>query len=183
VDGLQRMRGGHYVAYVRSGDTWFELDDQHVRLLPSPPKRFPYLLFLTRMERVDARRRVRGKRPGAFCSFAAEQLLRDRAASTAGAAAHGGGPGDGGNTGHHRNRSGRDQTGRDRSGQNQSGRDQSGRDQSGRDRSGREQPRLPREQDNDLGEVSLQETTATTLAAMPSTTWTTPLHGFEMLGR
>ena len=34
-----------------------------------------------------------------------------------------------------------------------------------------------------LGEVSLQETTATTLAAMPSTTWTTPLHGFEMLGR
>ena len=34
-----------------------------------------------------------------------------------------------------------------------------------------------------LGEVSLQDTTATTLAAMPSTTWTTPLHGFEMLGR
>ena len=34
-----------------------------------------------------------------------------------------------------------------------------------------------------LGEVSLQETTATTLAAMLSTTWTTPLHGFEMLGR
>jgi hypothetical protein len=34
-----------------------------------------------------------------------------------------------------------------------------------------------------LGEVSLPETTATTLAAMPSTTWTTPLHGFEMLGR
>ena len=34
-----------------------------------------------------------------------------------------------------------------------------------------------------LGEVSLPETTATILAAMPSTTWTTPLHGFEMLGR
>ena len=149
VDGLQRMRGGHYVAYVRSGDTWFELDDQHVRLLPSPPKRFPYLLFLTRMERVDARRRVRGKRPGTFCSFAAEQLLRDRAASTAGAAAHLGSPRDGGNSGasqlagRHRNRSGRDQSGRA-----QPGRDQSGRDQSGQDHSGRQQARPSRMQDN-----------------------------------
>ena len=37
ADGLQRVRGGRYVAYVRCGDTWFELDDQDVRLLADPP--------------------------------------------------------------------------------------------------------------------------------------------------
>ena len=112
------------------------------------------MLFLTRVERVDVRRRVRGKRPGAFCSFAAEQLLRDRAASTAGAHANGGGLGDAGNTtaslipGCHRNRSVRDQSGRDESGRDRSGRDQSGQDRSGRDQSEREQARPPRVQDN-----------------------------------
>ena len=50
VDGMQRVRGGHYVAYVRRGDTLFELGDRDVHLLPDPPKRFPYLLFLTRVE-------------------------------------------------------------------------------------------------------------------------------------
>ena len=94
MDGLHHMRGGLYAVYVRCSEAWFELDDQDVRFLAEHPKRFLYLLFLTRVERMDTRRLVRGKRPGTFCSFAAEYLFRDRVAFTGGTVAHGGGPGD-----------------------------------------------------------------------------------------
>ena len=44
-----------YVAYVLVGGDWFELDDEKVVALESPPTRFPYIVFLARV--VDPPRR------------------------------------------------------------------------------------------------------------------------------
>ena len=58
---LQRMRGGHCVAYANTSGRWFELDDDVVAELPEPPDVYPHLVFLAR---VRPRRSIRmgGKR-------------------------------------------------------------------------------------------------------------------------
>ena len=58
VDARRRMCTGHYVAYVQSAGSWYELDDGEIRALSHAPTRFPYLVFL---DRQDAPRRCRGK--------------------------------------------------------------------------------------------------------------------------
>ena len=58
VNARRRMITGHYVAYVQSEGSWYELDDDEIRALNHAPTRFPYLVFL---DRQDAPRRCRGK--------------------------------------------------------------------------------------------------------------------------
>ena len=156
VSGSQRMRGGHYVAYVLSGGAWFEFDDEVVRSLEVPPTRFPYLLFLYRAD-VRCRLRLSGKQSVGTVG----KLLLSRASSTAGAAGWGSGargdpppPGRGrqqDRVERQQDRAGRqrDETGRqrDRAGRQ---RDETGRqrDQTGqqRDQTGRRQDRVGRDQ-------------------------------------
>jgi len=135
VSGSQRMRGGHYVAYVLSGGAWFEFDDEVVRRLEVPPTRFPYLLFLCRAG-VRCRLRLSGKQSVDTVG----KLLLSRASSAAGAAGSGSGargdpppPG----RGRQQDRVGRQQ---DRTGRRQ---DETGRQQ---DRIGRRQDRVGRDQ-------------------------------------
>ena len=49
------MRSGHYVAYFKHGDRWYEADDSHVRRLERCPRAFPYLIFLARGDRARGR--------------------------------------------------------------------------------------------------------------------------------
>ena len=50
VDARQRMRSGHYVAYILTDETWYAFDDKVVKALASPPTCFPYIVFLTRVD-------------------------------------------------------------------------------------------------------------------------------------
>ena len=78
VNAQQRMRSGHYVAYIQLEGKWFELDDACVTEIDAPPERFPYLVFLSRS---DARRRLRAKQTYATTDARVIELLRLRAAS------------------------------------------------------------------------------------------------------
>ena len=53
VEPRRRMRSGHYIAYVKFEDVWFELDDSRVTALSAPPARFPYLVFWCAATRAD----------------------------------------------------------------------------------------------------------------------------------
>ena len=37
VDARQRVRSGHYVAYILTDETWYAFDDKVVKALASPP--------------------------------------------------------------------------------------------------------------------------------------------------
>ena len=50
VDARQRVRSGHYVAYILTDETWYAFDDKVVKALASPPTCFPYIVFLTRVD-------------------------------------------------------------------------------------------------------------------------------------
>ena len=78
VDGRRRMRSGHYIAYVQCEGSWFELNDSQITALGEPPKRFPYLVFLTR---ADGRRMLRGKQAGTTTDAMMLALLQKRAAA------------------------------------------------------------------------------------------------------
>ena len=137
VGAKQRMRSGHYVAYVHCGGDWFQLDDSRIVALDTPPTRFPYLVFLVR---TDGRRMLRGKQTVGTPDSAMHELLQKRAAECLAPIAHDSQPA--------RKRL-RAQTGRDRTGRDQTGRDQTGRDQTNqapdtRDRSGRLDERAKR---------------------------------------
>ena len=158
---MRRMKSGHYVTYVHMGDVWYELNDEKITALPSPPTRFPYIVFLTQ---VAASLHMIGMRTP---DEAVQRLLQARARGDGRDSPREGGrkrrSGDfvGSGSGKRsamkgvvqegtlktersqtRDRSGRDQDG---SGRDQGGRDQdrSGRDQSGRDQSGQD-PRIGR---------------------------------------
>ena len=77
VPVAQRMRSGHYIAYLLSGGTWYEVDDQKLRQLASPPTAFPYLVFLTKEGAAahDKRQREREEEE-------VDQLLSKRARAT-----------------------------------------------------------------------------------------------------
>ena len=161
VEALQRMRSGHYIAYLHVGGAWYEANDVHIRELASPPTAFPYLVFLTR----SRQQRTRGKQ--AISSNAEMlELLQRRAQGDSSRGREGRQSGSGSEqdgSGRHQDKaepslpqpckSGRAQ---DRSGraQHRSGRaqDQSGRAQvrDVRDESGRAQDRGGRAQDRDL---------------------------------
>ena len=128
VGGLQRMSSGHYISYVRCGNTWFEMDDAKVTALTEPPTRFPYLVFL---ERID-RKRFREKLPDSSTAAAAmRELLSARAAAHADLHRAGRQQGDSGGQGRSNRQQNRSARQRDQSGRQQSGRQQ--------DRSGRQQ--------------------------------------------
>ena len=129
ADARARMRSGHYVAYARYEDCWYELNDSRIVALSVPPSAFPYLVFLVRQDG----RRLRGKQAVAGTSdTTAHGLLRKRAVAEVDAA--GGGPAGRACKRPRRERTGeavgRDQTGRDRTGE------AAGRDQTSRDRTG-----------------------------------------------
>ena len=44
VEARQRMRSRHYLAYLRAGDMWYEVDDAKVTALATPPDHFPYIV-------------------------------------------------------------------------------------------------------------------------------------------
>ena len=123
VGAKQRMRSGHYVAYVHCEGHWFEVDDSRIVALDASPTRFPYLVFLVR---TDGHRmlRMRGKQYHATTDAAMLELLQKRAAECAARSAD----------------APCEQPVRkrlrvqDRSNRHQPGRDQTGRDQTGRDR-------------------------------------------------
>ena len=66
VPAMERMRSGHYVAYVNKGGQWFELNDSSVTALGGSPTSYPYLVFLRRLDKL----RVPALRPE-------ELLLKD----------------------------------------------------------------------------------------------------------
>ena len=121
------------MAYVLSGDQWFELNDEVVAELPSAPAAFLYLVFLSR---IDGPRRLRFK-TDATCygkraaSEAMGGLLRKRARLV-------------------QDRRDRDQD-RDRSGR---GQDRSGQDQA---RSGQDQDRSVRDQDKGVRDQDVRD--------------------------
>ena len=78
VEPRRRMRSGHYTAYVKFEDVWFELDDSRVTALSAPPARFPYLVFLVRR---DPRRRLRSKQTRGTTDQMMLELLRLRSAA------------------------------------------------------------------------------------------------------
>ena len=131
-----RLRGGHYIAFVCCQGQWYELNDSSVVALPAPPQHFPYIVFLNR----ELRRRLSAKRvdPNA-CEVAMGALLGKRAVRE-----RDGETDDGGSSKKKARVVGRDRSGRDQTGRHQT-RDQTGRDQ---DRSGRlkveDDPRLQR---------------------------------------
>ena len=84
VGARQRMRTGHYIAYVRCEEQWFELDDSKITALDAPPTSFPYLVFLVR---TDGRRMLPGKQPHAGTPDAAMLALLQQRASVCAAAA------------------------------------------------------------------------------------------------
>ena len=86
AEARQRMRSGHYVAYVQCNGNWFELDDSRVTALSDPPARFPYLVFLVR---CDARRRVKSKQTHGTSELKMLELLQLRAAACTAARAAG----------------------------------------------------------------------------------------------
>jgi len=152
VSGAQRMRGGHYVAYVLSDGSWFEFDDAVVRRLAAPPSRFPYLVFLSRADNQPRRRLVKKQGGASMRALLLSRALPQVGATSWGSGARGDLPATSSRRSPDRARSclpqvgtgrvetGRDPSGRGRSGHDDlSGRDRSGRDQSGRDRSGRDQ--------------------------------------------
>ncbi|CAK0887182.1 unnamed protein product [Prorocentrum cordatum] len=145
VPPLQRMRGGHYVAYVNKGGRWFELDDAVVTELPEPPDAHPYLVFLARARprrSIPMGGKRRDPRGPDDALEAAARLSRVMPAASGGAAAglaSGSGSGSRGLPQAAGSAAGRGRTGRDWSGRDQSGRDETGKDQTGRNRSG--QPR------------------------------------------
>jgi hypothetical protein len=77
VDALQRMRSGHYVAYLHVGGVWYEADDNNITRVRGSPSRFPYIVFLTRVQQ----RRRRTKQAITGDSFVSE-LLQARAQLT-----------------------------------------------------------------------------------------------------
>ena len=130
---LQRMRGGHYVAYVNKSGRWFELDDDVVAELPEPPDVYPYLVFLARA-RPRLSIRMGGKRrdprgPDEALETAAK-LPRHAPAALSGSAhgsASGSGSGGRGLPGAAGKAAGHARAGRDRSGRDRTGRGQTRR--------------------------------------------------------
>ena len=54
-----RMRSGHYISYLHSGDMWYEADDSRIMQYSMPPTAFPYLVFLTRVDSTAHGKRKR----------------------------------------------------------------------------------------------------------------------------
>ena len=46
----QRMRSGHYIAYAKSQGKWYDMNDDEMIELGSPPTRLPYIVFLERIK-------------------------------------------------------------------------------------------------------------------------------------
>ncbi len=145
---LQRMRSGHYVAYVNKAGRWFKLDDASVTELPEPPDAYPYIVFLARampkrsIPLGGKRRDPRG--PDHALEAAATLSGLDPAAPRGSASGSASGSGTRQNAQDQttRDRSDRDQSGRaqsrDHTARDRSDRDQSGRDQSSRHRAGQQ---------------------------------------------
>ena len=82
VEAVESMRAGHYVAYICSGERWYEADDASVVLLQAPPDAFPYLVFLVRdgagLGRTGLVEALVKKRCGQAASLEASAVAQER---------------------------------------------------------------------------------------------------------